>query len=111
MPKTAKGKKIMAAMKREYGAEKGEQVFYASENAGTISGVHKRSATGQSRASATGIARSAKGQARAVAASSRKKAAKKVTSSTSSTSSKKRTPAKKTSSSTRKTVAKRFYGE
>lgn len=104
MPKTAKGKKIMAAMIEEYGPVKGKQVFYASENAGTISGVHKRSTTGQSRASATGIARSAKGQGRAVAASSRKAAAKKVTP-------KKRTPAKKTSANTRKAVAKRVYGE
>lgn len=41
MPKTQKGKKIMAAMKKEYGAKKGERVFYASENKGTIKGVHK----------------------------------------------------------------------
>lgn len=39
MPKTAKGKKIMAKMKKEYGAKKGEQVFYASKNAGKITGV------------------------------------------------------------------------
>lgn len=42
MPLTDKGKKILAAMKRQYGAEKGEQVFYASQNAGTITGTHKK---------------------------------------------------------------------
>ena len=39
MPLTAKGEKIKGAMQKEYGAEKGERVFYASKNAGTISGV------------------------------------------------------------------------
>ena len=38
-PLTSKGKEIMSAMKSEYGPEKGESVFYASKNAGTISGV------------------------------------------------------------------------
>jgi len=41
MPLTAKGKKIMRAMRRRYGKKKGKSVFYASENAGTITGVHK----------------------------------------------------------------------
>ena len=41
MPQTKKGKKIMKAMKEEYGKEKGEAVFYASANKGTIKGVHK----------------------------------------------------------------------
>lgn len=39
MPLTAKGEEIKEHMEAEYGAEKGEQVFYASRNAGTISGV------------------------------------------------------------------------
>ena len=39
MPLTKKGRKIMTAMKAEYGAKKGEQVFYASRNKGTITGV------------------------------------------------------------------------
>ena len=43
MPFTAKGEKIMGAMKKEYGSKKGEQVFYASRNKGTISGVEKKS--------------------------------------------------------------------
>jgi hypothetical protein len=41
MPLTKKGKKIMAAMKSEYGPEKGERVFYASKNKGRIRGVEK----------------------------------------------------------------------
>lgn len=32
----------MAAMKKEYGKEKGEGVFYASNNKGTIKGVEKK---------------------------------------------------------------------
>lgn len=42
MPLTEKGRKIMANMKREYGGDKGEQVFYASANKGTITGVHPK---------------------------------------------------------------------
>jgi hypothetical protein len=41
MPLTAKGSKILGAMKKQYGAEKGKQVFYASQNKGTITGTHK----------------------------------------------------------------------
>jgi hypothetical protein len=36
MPLTPKGKKIMTAMKKEYGPKKGERVFYASANKGKI---------------------------------------------------------------------------
>ena len=43
MPMTKKGKKIMGAMKKEYGAKEGEKVFYASANKGTIKGVKKSS--------------------------------------------------------------------
>ena len=42
MPLNAKGKKIKKAMQKEYGKKKGESVFYASENKGTIKGVVKR---------------------------------------------------------------------
>ena len=42
MPLTSKGKKIKSAMVKEYGKEKGEQVFYASAQKGTITGVHKK---------------------------------------------------------------------
>jgi hypothetical protein len=39
MPLTAKGEKIEGAMEKQYGEKKGEKVFYASKNKGTISGV------------------------------------------------------------------------
>jgi len=42
MPLNEKGKKIKAAMKKEYGDKKGERVFYASENKGTIKDVTKK---------------------------------------------------------------------
>jgi len=40
MPLSEKGKKILKNMKKEYGSEKGESVFYASQNKGTITGTH-----------------------------------------------------------------------
>jgi hypothetical protein len=39
MPLTEKGNEIMSNMQEQYGPEKGKSVFYASKNAGTISGV------------------------------------------------------------------------
>jgi hypothetical protein len=42
MPLTKKGRKIMSAMKKQYGAKKGKQVFYASQNKGTIKGTHRK---------------------------------------------------------------------
>lgn len=42
MPLTEKGRKIMRNMKRHYGSEKGERVFYASQNKGTITGTHRK---------------------------------------------------------------------
>lgn len=39
MPLSSKGEKILSSMKSEYGSKKGEQVFYASKNAGRISGI------------------------------------------------------------------------
>jgi len=44
MPLTSKGEKIKGEMEKEYGKEKGEQVFYASVNAGKITGVHEQRA-------------------------------------------------------------------
>jgi len=41
MPLTKKGKEILSSMRSEYGSEKGERVFYASRNKGTIKGVEK----------------------------------------------------------------------
>ena len=43
MPLNKKGKKIMNAMKDEYGADRGESVFYASKNKGKIKGVEGKS--------------------------------------------------------------------
>jgi hypothetical protein len=43
MPLTPKGAEIKAAMTKQYGAKKGTSVFYASKNAGTITGVDKPS--------------------------------------------------------------------
>lgn len=43
MPLTSKGKKIMRNMKAQYGSDKGERVFYASRNKGTITGVDPES--------------------------------------------------------------------
>jgi hypothetical protein len=45
MPLTPKGKKIKAAMTRQYGTKKGTRVFYASQNKGTIHGTHKSTST------------------------------------------------------------------
>ena len=42
MPETKNGAKIKAAMVKQYGAKKGEQVYFASANKGTIKGVHKK---------------------------------------------------------------------
>ena len=42
MPLTKKGSEIKRAMVKEYGAKKGEQVFYASLNKKKITGVHKK---------------------------------------------------------------------
>ena len=42
MPLTKKGEKIKAAMKKQYGNKKGEQIFYATENKGAIKGVTKK---------------------------------------------------------------------
>ena len=47
MPLTAKGEKIKRAMMRPkskggYGKKKGERVFYAAQNKGTIKGTHKK---------------------------------------------------------------------
>jgi hypothetical protein len=39
MPLTEKGKEIKSSLVKEYGHDKGRQVFYAMKNAGKISGV------------------------------------------------------------------------
>ena len=42
MPLTKKGEKIKSAMEKTYGAKKGEDVFYASQNKGVIKGTHRK---------------------------------------------------------------------
>lgn len=42
MPLTTKGKKVKAAMQRQYGKAKGERVFYATENKGKVRGLTKK---------------------------------------------------------------------
>lgn len=43
MPKTSKGRKIYASMKKTYKTKKkADRVFHASANKGTITGVHKK---------------------------------------------------------------------
>jgi hypothetical protein len=42
MPLNKKGAKIKAAMEKQYGKERGDRVFYAAENKGTIKGVKKK---------------------------------------------------------------------
>lgn len=39
MPLTKKGTKILKAMKDQYGAKKGKEVFYASINSGKVKGA------------------------------------------------------------------------
>jgi len=39
MPLTHKGEEIKAALTKEYGEKKGEQVLYAGKNAGTFTGI------------------------------------------------------------------------
>jgi len=41
MPLTKKGTKIKSAMKKQYGEKKGEKVFYAAANKGTVKDVEK----------------------------------------------------------------------
>ena len=47
MPLTEKGKDIMQSMKRTYGGKKGEQVFYATANAGKIRDVEEQAKGGK----------------------------------------------------------------
>lgn len=50
MPLTEKGKEIMASMRKTYPTEKkAKEVFYASENAGKIKGVHVKGARSMTR--------------------------------------------------------------
>ena len=42
MPLTPKGEKIKAAMIKQYGKEKGEEVFARSQKSGRIKGTEKK---------------------------------------------------------------------
>ena len=42
MPLNEKGKKVRRAMRKTYGKEKGDEVFYASENSGKLKGIKKK---------------------------------------------------------------------
>jgi len=56
MPLTKKGSEILSNMQREYGAKKGKSVFYASINAGRISGAEAGAARSQGNMRAKGKA-------------------------------------------------------
>jgi hypothetical protein len=45
VPLTDKVKKIKKAMKKQYGKKKGEKIFYASANKGTITNIDKKRST------------------------------------------------------------------
>lgn len=47
MPLTKKGEKIKKAMIKQYGKEKGEEVFYACERGGKIKGLVKKEKKGK----------------------------------------------------------------
>lgn len=42
MPLTKKGKKVKAAMEKQYGKKRGNRVFYATENKGSVKGLAKK---------------------------------------------------------------------
>ena len=42
MPLTKKGQKVKAAMKKQYGAKKGDDDLYATENKGKVKGLTKK---------------------------------------------------------------------
>lgn len=48
MPLTAKGRKILRQMQKEYSPEKGMSVFYAARNKGRITDVDRQSRSAQS---------------------------------------------------------------
>ncbi len=47
MPQTAKGKKIMSAMQKEYGAKAGKSIYYASIVKGKVKGAEGKGGTGK----------------------------------------------------------------
>ncbi len=50
MPLTPKGRRILSSMEQHYSSiKKAKQVFYASANKGTITGVHGKKKSGRGR--------------------------------------------------------------
>ncbi len=47
MPTTKKGKKIKAAMEKQYGKKKGDRVYYASIVKGKVTGAEGKGGTGK----------------------------------------------------------------
>jgi ferritin-like protein len=47
MPQTEKGKKILANMIKQYGSEKGREVYYASIVKGKVKGAEGKGGTGK----------------------------------------------------------------
>lgn len=47
MPQTKKGKKILSAMTKQYGAKKAKQVYYASIVKGKVKGAEGKGGTGK----------------------------------------------------------------
>ena len=56
MPLTSKGEEIKSNMEKEYGPKKGDQVLYASKNAGSISGIDAGMDLGDQTATGGGFA-------------------------------------------------------
>ena len=42
MPLNSKGKKVLTAMKKQYGTRKGKSIFYAMENSGKLKRVKNK---------------------------------------------------------------------
>ncbi len=66
MPQTQKGKKILSAMTKEYGAKKGKQVYYASIVKGKIKGAEGKGTGKLAKAKATHDMRKVKKEAKSV---------------------------------------------
>ena len=62
MPQTTKGKKIMSAMKKQYGSKKAKQVYYASIVKGKIKGAEGKGGTGKLEKAKKTYAKKSKGK-------------------------------------------------
>lgn len=68
MPLTKKGAKVKKAMEKTYGKERGERVFYATENKGELPMAKKMMRGGMAGTAGAGLSGRAKGQAISAAA-------------------------------------------